>query len=212
MKIVCFANQKGGCGKSTLLVIFAAYLKKVLDKSVIVIDTDKQRTVFSFYEKEKNVFSNDPLYEVLYMNNVDAQDYFKGIKDDDTIYLIDTPNQLDEENFNLLKLADSVIVPYNYSNSSMSSTLTFLDVYKLIYEDDVKLIFIANAIKNTINTDSLAIFKGFLLKDLENGRVLDNDIKDTIKAQRVDILNVDKSLLIEFETPLKELADKIGIN
>lgn len=212
MKIVCFANQKGGCGKSTLLVIFAAYLKKVLDKSVIVIDTDKQRTVFSFYEKEKNVFSNDPLYEVLYMNNVDAQDYFKGIKDDDTIYLIDTPNQLDEENFNLLKLADSVIVPYNYSNSSMSSTLTFLDVYKLIYEDDVKLIFIANAIKNTINTDSLASFKGFLLKDLENGRVLDNDIKDTIKAQRVDILNVDKSLLIEFETPLKELADKIGIN
>ena len=61
--IISFANQKGGCGKSSIALLLGAYLKKVHNLNVVGIDTDKQRSYFGRFNKDKALQEN-PLYEV----------------------------------------------------------------------------------------------------------------------------------------------------
>jgi len=47
--IVSFLNEKGGVGKTTLTCNFAAYFAKVLNKSVILVDTDVQGSLSDWH-------------------------------------------------------------------------------------------------------------------------------------------------------------------
>lgn len=210
MKIV-FANQKGGCGKSTLLILLAAFLKKKLNKSVYVYDTDRQRTVRSYYEKENDDTGGYPLYEVEYVS-VEEAEIINNLSNDDIIYLIDTPNQLDQNVFNVIKSADKVIVPFNYGKGSMLSTLTFLDVYKVLCEDRINdIFFIACTIKGNVKTERLQEFKDKIRIAFSPENVLENNIKDTVNAQRIDNLSISDTLISEFEPALIELTQKLNI-
>lgn len=210
--IITFANQKGGCGKSTVLSLFAAYLVKMQNKKVFVIDTDKQRTLLRFYEQEKRNFDQEPLYEVVYLESQGAYNFINSSLEEKTIYLIDTPNQLSIENFNLLKFSDKIIVPYNYSKASMTSTLTFLDVCigsgKINLDN---LFFIGNCIKGNVKKDSLDKFKELVRKDIPiSGNVLTNDLKDTIQAQRISYLRIADDVIELFEESFRELYSKLN--
>ena len=44
--MITFANQKGGVGKTTLCTMFADYLA-AKGESVLVVDFDRQQTIFS---------------------------------------------------------------------------------------------------------------------------------------------------------------------
>lgn len=209
---VFFANQKGGCGKSTLLILFASYLKKKHNKNVAIIDTDRQRTVYFFYENEKKTFEEKPLLDVFYLPPEQALQTIQKMPEDDTIILIDTPNQLNEVIFQLLLLGDKVVVPYNYSKGSMASTKTFLAVYKKFCPERLRDLFVvASAIKSTAKADKLLQFKEEISTLITSENVLTNDFKDTVQAQRIDIINVPDGLLNEFEIPLNELAKKLQI-
>lgn len=212
MKIICFSNQKGGCGKSSLLTLFAAYLVKRCNINVSVIDADKQRTLASFYEKECVQTDNNPLYQVYSMPLEELSKMLANIdKNKDVVFLIDTPNQLNTENFFLVKYADHIIIPYNMSDSSILSTTTFLDVYKEIFKDDSKLIFLPNSIKTTTKKEKLDEFIEYLSRDLEKGVCTKNYIKDTIDIQRIGSLNINDSVLDKLKEPLSELATYVGL-
>lgn len=212
-KIITFANQKGGCGKSTVLLLFAAYLIKMQNRKVFVIDTDKQRTLLRFYEQEKRNFDQEPFYEVVYMEYQEAYNFINSYLQENTIYLIDTPNQLSIENFNLLKLSDKIIVPYNYSKSSMLSTLTFLDV--CIGSNKINLnnlFFIGNNIKGNAKKDSLDKFKELVRKDIPvPGNVLTFDLKDTVQAQRISYLRIANEVIELFDESFRELYSKLNL-
>ena len=212
MKIICFSNQKGGCGKSSLLVLFAAYLKNRLNLNVSVIDADKQRTLFSFYQRECVKTENKPLYKVYSNSLAELREMLDKLdKEQNGILLIDTPNQLHEDNFFLLSHADHIIVPYNMSDSSILSTMTFLDVYKLLYEEDSKLIFVANAIKTSTKKEKIKDFKEYLSKDLKQAISLVSYFKDTVDIQKINSLSIDELLIKKMEDPLEELAISVGL-
>lgn len=212
MKVICFSNQKGGVGKSSLLVLFAAYLKNKMNLNVSVIDADRQQTIMNFYNRECEKTQNKPLYKVYKMALVEIKETLQKLDPEkDMILLIDTPNQLHPDNFFLLAHADHIIIPFNMSSSSILSTTTFLDVYKGIYNEDSKLVFIPNAIKTTTKKEKLEEFFQYLSKDLKEGVFIKKYMKDTVDIQKIDSLSIDNALIDKMEETLLELASSVGL-
>ena len=155
--VISFANQKGGCGKSSIALLLGAYLKKNHSLNVVGIDTDKQRSYFGRYNKDKALIEN-PLYSVEYYEPLDFVKKIKfGELDKETIYLVDTPNQLNKEIFAMLFLSDRIITPYNYSKVSMESTSTFTDIIMKLTNNNIKnkLFLVANNIIQNAKKDTL---------------------------------------------------------
>lgn len=221
-KFVVFANQKGGCGKSTALTIYAAFLAKHKEKKMFVLDSDRQRTLYRFYQQETKTFNQNALYIVEPMQTLDIYNFIlekKKNTEDDTIYFIDTPNQLNTENFKLFTLADYIVVPFNYSPASFASTNTFCTICLAAKgEDDKpmydcsKIFFFGNAIKSSVRQDTLNQFKEGLREKLPlPSNVLDADFRDTIEAARIEYLNVSDSVIELFKEPLDELYNKMKL-
>ena len=144
--ILTFATQKGGVGKTTLAIAFANYLSLVKNKQVKVFDFDFQR---SFYQKweEDNALTYPELYEVEIVEDpsqqeslIDFQD-IADMKQSGTYYIFDLAGTLDEKYMELLVYSDFVIIPFEYSDVSVKSTLVFINVLGMV-ESQANRVFI----------------------------------------------------------------------
>ncbi len=144
--IIAFATQKGGTGKTTLAISFTNYLSKFYKKDVKVYDLDFQK---SFFQKwtEDEMLDIPKLYDVEVVEDAykEFSDYEKilEMKESDTIFLFDLAGTLDDSYTELLMYADFIIIPFEYSDVSMKSTLVFIN-YLGYAESEAEKIFISS--------------------------------------------------------------------
>ncbi|QNF31344.1 ParA family protein (plasmid) [Adhaeribacter swui] len=151
MKILV-ANQKGGVGKSTITTLLANYL--VLEKKahVIVFDLDFQDTVFARWERDKGLYSNEPLYEVMKMDIDEYPKYAAGLEQikNEAHLIMDLPGRLDDDNLlAIIKDADLIVCPIAYEQSIFESSLFFSKVARHV-NPHVKIVFLPSRIKGSV--------------------------------------------------------------
>lgn len=145
--IITFATQKGGVGKTTLAVAFANYLSLFKEKKVKVFDFDFQK---SFYQKweEDETLDKDKLYEVqkledsMIENEEESLISFQRIsemKESEEIYLFDLAGTLDDRYADVLIYSDYIIIPFEYSDVSVKSTLVFINLLGMIESGSDKI-------------------------------------------------------------------------
>lgn len=144
--IITFATQKGGAGKTTLAIAFANYLSTVSQRKIKVYDFDFQK---SFYTKWKDDEESElpKLYEVEVIGDDDEKPPFRDLeeiielKDSEDIYLFDLAGTLDQKYSDVLIYSDFIIIPFEYSDVSVKSTLVFKNLLGLL-ESEAQRIFI----------------------------------------------------------------------
>ncbi|WP_068596977.1 ParA family protein [Vaginella massiliensis] len=148
--IITFATQKGGAGKTTLAITFVNYLSSLTSRKINVFDFDYQK---SFYYKwmEDQMLDDPKIYDVQIVgededeNKYPFEDLEKlfELKDSDEINVFDLAGTLDEKYSDLLVYSDVIIIPFEYSDVSVKSTLVFKNLLGLI-ESQAERIFIRN--------------------------------------------------------------------
>lgn len=143
--IITFATQKGGTGKTTLAIAFANYLAVVSERKIKVYDFDYQKSFY--YKWQEDEESELPkLYEVEVFGD-DNESLFAdleriiNLKESDEIYLFDLAGTLDQKYSDLLIYSDIIIIPFEYSDVSVKSTLVFKNLLGLL-ESEAERIFI----------------------------------------------------------------------
>ena len=130
--IITFATQKGGTGKTTLAIAFANYLSGISERKLNVFDFDFQK---SFYHKwrEDEIVEIPKLYEVEIIGDNDIQAFpdletIIELRDNEDINLFDLAGTLDVKYSDLLIYSNFIIIPFEYSDVSVKSTLVFVNV------------------------------------------------------------------------------------
>lgn len=133
--IITFATQKGGTGKTTLAIAFANFLSEKTERKINVYDFDFQK---SFYKKwlEDELLSEPKIYDVEAID--ESQNPFTDlesintIKESPEINIFDLAGTLDEKYSDLLIQSNFIIIPFEYSDVSVKSTLVFKNLLGLI--------------------------------------------------------------------------------
>ena len=205
--ILTFATQKGGVGKTTLAIAFANYLSLVKNKQVKVFDFDFQRSFFQKWEEDK-ALSLPELYEVEIVGDPNQQETlldFQDIADmkqSDTYYIFDLAGTLDEKYIELLVYSDFVIIPFEYSDVSVKSTLVFINVLGMV-ESQANRVFIRSKYdkgylyKNQAEMDeeirkygrilSSPVYKRNILQSI-NTRKLSYEQRDAVKKSFEELI------------------------
>ncbi len=143
--IITFATQKGGTGKTTLAIAFANYISMSSQRKINVFDFDFQK---SFYHKwkEDELLDIPKLYDVEIIEEENEQpftDFEKLIelKESEEINLFDLAGTLDVKYSDLLIYSDFIVIPFEYSNVSVKSTLVFINFLGLL-ESQAERVFI----------------------------------------------------------------------
>ena len=144
--IITFATQKGGAGKTTLAIAFVNYLTSLTDRKINVFDFDYQK---SFYNKwvEDQMLEDPKIYDVQIIGEDENEKPFKDLeklfelKDSEEVNVFDLAGTLDEKYSDLLVYSDVIIIPFEYSDVSVKSTLIFKNVLGLL-ESQAERIFI----------------------------------------------------------------------
>lgn len=144
--IITFATQKGGAGKTTLALAFANYLAIVSERKINVFDFDYQKSFFNKW-KEDEYLGLPKLYDVEVIGDDDEEQPFADLekiidlKESKEIYLFDLAGTLDQKYSDLLIYSDFIIIPFEYSDVSVKSTLVFKNLLGLL-ESEAERIFI----------------------------------------------------------------------
>ena len=107
MRTIIVANQKGGSGKSTLVTHLAVAAERAGDGPVDLTDTDPQGTTADWFNARE---ADSPGYVPATMDNLAEK--VKALEEAGAEWLfVDTAPSINEQNAELLKLADLIIVP-----------------------------------------------------------------------------------------------------
>lgn len=141
--IITFATQKGGTGKTTLAIAFANYISAISERKINVFDFDYQK---SFYHKwkEDELLDIPKLYDVECIDEEPPFSDFEtliNLKESDEINLFDLAGTLDAKYSDLLIYSDFIVIPFEYSDVSVKSTLVFVNMLGLL-ESEAERIFI----------------------------------------------------------------------
>ena len=125
MKTIIVANQKGGSGKSTLVTHLAVAAERAGDGPIVLTDTDPQGTTADWFNaRDAETPGYVPATIATLAEKIDA------LKDAGASWLfVDTAPAINEQNADLLRLADLVIVPLCASPNdvrALSKTLPIL--------------------------------------------------------------------------------------
>jgi len=126
MKIVVITSQKGGSGKTTLTAHLAIAAEHAGHGPAVLIDTDPQQTLATWWnirEAESPKLAPVSLRELPEKLTALAEAGF-------AYCFIDTPPALTEQNRQVLKLADLVLIPTRPSPSDLWSLGATLDLVK----------------------------------------------------------------------------------
>ncbi|MDV3586870.1 hypothetical protein CMU68_16970 [Elizabethkingia anophelis] len=144
--IITFATQKGGAGKTTLALAFANYLTIVSERKINVFDFDYQKSFFNKWKEDESL-ELPKLYDVEVIGDDDEEQPFADLekiidlKESKEIYLFDLAGTLDQKYSDLLIYSDFIIIPFEYSDVSVKSTLVFKNLLGLL-ESEAERIFI----------------------------------------------------------------------
>lgn len=135
--IISFATQKGGSGKTTLLMLTAAAIHCRLNKKVLVIDSDPQRSVKDIYKQE----DHPDAYDVFAFNwqqpnpEVNFEKVLKLAEEKYDAILMDVPGKgRGKEVFYSIMFSDILIVPIVASKLDINATISFLETVPEIKE------------------------------------------------------------------------------
>lgn len=187
MKIV-IANQKGGVGKSTTCVLLANYLALDRNEEVVIFDMDQQETVYSKWERDRELYSNDPLYEVM---RLDMEDYPKYAADlealkETTQVIIDMPGRLDDDSIlAVLKDADLIICPIAYERSVFESSHVFARVARHLNAEN-KIVFLPTRLSKTIRYET----KEKVREAMAAFGEIAPEIAERVALQRIDTVSI----------------------
>jgi chromosome partitioning protein len=137
-KIISFATQKGGSGKTTLTHMVAlALASKSLNKSVLVLDMDEQKTLSVFYAQQQKLDANLPepptnRYELITCPLPELRETLNVNYGKYEYILIDFPGTFMVEGIRSAFLfCDKVFVPVKHSQPDFISSQV---VFKLLEE------------------------------------------------------------------------------
>jgi chromosome partitioning protein len=187
MKIV-IANQKGGVGKSTTCVLLANYLALEKNEEVVIFDLDQQETVYSMWERDRELYSNEPLYEVL---RLDLGDYPKYAAELDALkgqtqVIIDMPGRLDEDAIlAVLQDADLIICPMAYERSVFESSHVFARVGRHLNPEN-KIVFLPTRLSKTIRYET----KEKVREAMAAFGEIAPEIAERVALQRIDTVSL----------------------
>ncbi len=134
-KIISFATQKGGVGKSTLLMLTAASIHNRTDKSVLVIDSDPQKSIKEIFKQERKERKIDKKpYDVIWFEwhqpraEINFQKAIALAEKKYDIILIDVPGKMrGNEIYYSILTSDILIVPVVGSLLDANATYSFLE-------------------------------------------------------------------------------------
>lgn len=146
--IITFATQKGGTGKTTISMAMANYLALDKKRNVFVYDFDYQKSFYKRWEWDNNKSGIPPIYDVTIVEKEEDlpfsnNDEVLELKNSQDIHIFDLGGMLDARYSYLLIYSDILVVPFEYSNVSVESTLVFIDVVSRL-ESESSLIFVRN--------------------------------------------------------------------
>jgi chromosome partitioning protein len=140
MKTVVITSQKGGSGKTTLTAHLAVAAQNGNGAPAVLIDTDPQQTLATWW----NVREADAP-QLAPVNLRDLADKLAALDKAGFAYcFIDTPPALTEQNRQVLKLADLVLIPTRPSPNDLWSLGATLDLVK---ESDTPFVFVLTQAK-----------------------------------------------------------------
>jgi chromosome partitioning protein len=126
MKTVVITSQKGGSGKTTLTAHLAVAAENDSSGPAVVIDTDPQQTLATWWKVRE---ADKPQLAPLALR--DLPDKLVALDKAGFAYcFIDTPPALTEQNRQVLKLADLVLIPTRPSPNDLWSLGATLDLVK----------------------------------------------------------------------------------
>jgi chromosome partitioning protein len=126
MKTVVITSQKGGSGKTTLTAHFAIAAERAGHGPAVVIDTDPQQTLATWWNLRE---ADSPKLAPVSLRELQAK--LEALDAAGFSYcFIDTPPALTEQNRQVLKLADLVIIPTRPSPNDLWSLAATLDLVK----------------------------------------------------------------------------------
>lgn len=221
--IVTFANQKGGVGKTTLSVLFANYLVEA-SKTVIVLDTDHQRSIMVMRREDSENFSHQTMgYEVVECSLEDPEalsSYLKELDSHSEYVLVDAPGNLTENGLiQLFSHSDYIIVPYQYERKSLDSTGTFVSAISQLNDHlkrhslpCPKLIFAPNKVKVGVGLKSEKEVWELTDQALQNYGILLPRIKDLATLSRVNTIVSSKDQILAVEESFRVLISVLCPN
>jgi len=147
-KTITLASQKGGVGKSTLcLCLYHSFLKYSKTVTVAIVDLDPQQSIAGFVEMKKldiDVYSS--------LETERLKDY--------SIVLVDTPPRLTEDQNEVFRKSDLILIPSKTGMFDMVSTIQTIQTINT-FASSVKKFVVLNQVNptTTLNDEVLAEFE-----------------------------------------------------
>jgi chromosome partitioning protein len=162
MAVIVMANQKGGVGKSTVAILYANHLAE-LNKDVLIVETDAQKSIYNQREGDVRVWGEDAMnYRVEYFNletMEKAEEVIMSAKSLPATVIIDVPGNITDDYIApLLVYADFIVCPYQYENKCLDSTGVFIQVCEKLKKkfpketENQKMIYIPNSVDSRFGT------------------------------------------------------------
>ena len=128
-----------------LAIAFANYVSGISERKIKVYDFDFQKSFYNKWQEDEES-ENPKIYNVESIGD-DDQSPFKdleeiiNLKESEDVYLFDLAGTLDEKYSDILIYSDFIIIPFEYSDISVKSTLVFKNLLGLL-ESEAERIFI----------------------------------------------------------------------
>jgi chromosome partitioning protein len=128
-----------------LAIAFANYISAISERKIKVYDFDFQKSFYNKWQEDEES-ENPKIYNVESIGD-DDQSPFKdleeiiNLKESEDVYLFDLAGTLDEKYSDILIYSDFIIIPFEYSDISVKSTLVFKNLLGLL-ESEAERIFI----------------------------------------------------------------------
>ncbi len=204
--IIVFGNQKGGVGKTTLATEFANYIAEQ-GYNVTVVDVDFQQNLLRNREKDRSLYEEEPLYEVIAATSAQIAEFMKGVEGATGHLIIDFPGRMDDPNLlPIINKADIVVVPFRYDQNTLESTGAFIK-YIEYAKTKAKIFFVPNRIKGSVN---YRISENADVKLKQFGE-LTPQINDVVAFERIDTLRQNPAAIERAKPVFDLIIDRGGL-
>lgn len=154
--VIAFSNQKGGVGKSTICLSLANYWAN-MGLPVHVVDTDMQRTLMQIREDElRKTSDKQPSFAIEFKRLEHFIQELPFQQEGEEVWMIDLPGSFNPLIIEVLKCSDSIIVPFQYEETVLTTTgqfATYLDMIEGRYpraEGKRQAIFVPNKVDYSV--------------------------------------------------------------
>lgn len=213
--IVTIAGQKGGVGKTTISILLANYLAEQ-NFEVSLLDFDKQGTASFIHKRSLASEEIESKYDVEFIKDESVKaltnhESLRRLNQSNHIFVVDTAGHLNEDYIKILMESSVVIIPFNYTEAVLHSTIKFAKFCKKINEE-LPLIFIPNNVR-PLRSDSrdktIAVWKEIDDIIKRQGHVLENRVFNQKVMENVNTISNSTRQKNNVENAFKEIHNLI---